>query len=88
MEKKQLDYVISAVGMMGVFTPDHETFWYSEYKKATLSLMESLNKRIAETCHNTKPHVSTFFNAYTEKNQVDEFNGIQSTMNRKERRFF
>jgi hypothetical protein len=28
MEKKQLDYVISAVGMMGVFTPDHETFWY------------------------------------------------------------
>jgi hypothetical protein len=78
MEKKQLDYVISAVGMMGVFTPDHETFWYPEYKKATLSLMESLNKRIAETCHNTKPLVSTLFNAYTEKNHVDEFKRLEN----------
>lgn len=78
MEKKQLDYVISAVGMMGVFTPDHETFWYPEYKKATLSLMGSLNKRIAETCHNTKPLVSTLFNAYTEKNHVDEFKRLEN----------
>ena len=78
MEKKQLDYVISAVGMMGVFTPDHEAFWYPEYKKATLSLMESLNKRIAETCHNTKPLVSTLFNAYTEKNHVDEFKRLEN----------
>lgn len=78
MEKKQLDYVISAVGMMGVFTPDHEAFWYPEYKKATLSLMGSLNKRIAETCHNTKPLVSTLFNAYTEKNHVDEFKRLEN----------
>ena len=78
MDKKQLDYVISAVGMMGVFTPDHEAFWYPEYKKATLSLMESLNKRIAETCHNTKPLVSTLFNAYTEKNHVDEFKRLEN----------
>jgi hypothetical protein len=78
MEKKQLDYVISAVGMMGVFTPDHEAFWYPEYKKATLSLMKSLNKRIAETCHNTKPLVSTLFNAYTEKNHVDEFKRLEN----------
>jgi len=78
MEKKQLDYVISAVGMMGVFTPDHKAFWYPEYKKATLSLMESLNKRIAETCHNTKPLVSTLFNAYTEKNHVDEFKRLEN----------
>jgi len=78
MEKKQLDYVISAVGMMGVFTPDHEAFWYPEYKKATLSLMKSLNKRVAETCHNTKPLVSTLFNAYTEKNHVDEFKRLEN----------
>jgi hypothetical protein len=77
-EKKQLDYVISAVGMMGVFTPDHEAFWYPEYKKMTLSLMESLNKRIAETCHNTKPLVSTLYNAYTEKNHVDEFKRLEN----------
>jgi hypothetical protein len=78
MEKKQLDYVISAVGMMGVFTPDHEAFWYSEYKKATLSLMGSLNKRIAETCHNTVPLVSTLYNAYTEKNHIDEFKRLDN----------
>jgi len=72
-DKKQLDYVISACGMMGVFTPDNEAPWYPTYKQATLSLMESLKKRISETCHNTQPLVSTLYNAYTEKNHVKEF---------------
>lgn len=77
-DKKQLDYVISACGMMGVFTPDHTMPWYPTYKTATLSLMGSLKKRIAETCHNTKPLISTLYNAYTEKNHVSEFKNLDN----------
>lgn len=77
-DKKQLDYVISACGMMGVFTPDHEAPWYPTYKTATLSLMGSLKKRIAQSCHNTKPLISTLYNAYTEKNHVDEFKRLEN----------
>lgn len=77
-DKKKLEYVISACGMMGVFTPDHEAPWYPTYKTATLSLMGSLKKRIAETCHNTQPLISTLYNAYTEKNHVDEFKRLEN----------
>jgi hypothetical protein len=77
-DKKKLEYVISACGMMGVFTPDHEAPWYPTYKTATLSLMGSLKKRISETCTNTKPLVSTLYNAYTEKNHVKEFKGLEN----------
>ena len=77
-DKKQLDYVISACGMMGVFTPDHEAPWFDDYKAATLSLMESLKARIGETCVNTKPLVSTLYNAYTEKNHVKEFERLDN----------
>jgi hypothetical protein len=77
-DKKQLDYVISACGMMGVFTPDHEAPWYPTYKEATLSLMGSLKKRISETCKNTQPLVSTLYNAYTEKNHVKEFERLDN----------
>lgn len=77
-DKKKLDYVISACGMMGVFTPDHEAPWFPVYKKATLSLMESLKSRIGETCHNTTPLVSTLYNAYTEKNHVKEFERLDN----------
>ena len=75
---KKLDYVVSAVGMMGVFTADHEAPWYPLYKRATLSLMKSLKKRIDETCHNTKPLISTLYNAYTEKNHVEEFKRLEN----------
>lgn len=77
-DKKQLDYVISACGMMGVFTPDHTEPWFPVYKQATLSLMESLKARIKETCVNTKPLVSTLYNAYTEKNHVKEFERLDN----------
>lgn len=77
-DKKKLDYVISACGMMGVFTPDHEAPWFPVYKKATLSLMGSLKKRIGDTCHNTQPLVSTLYNAYTEKNHVKEFERLDN----------
>jgi len=78
VDKKKLDYVISACGMMGVFTPDHEASWFPEYKNATISLMGSLKKRIAETCYNTNPLVSTLYNAYTEKNHVEEFKRLSN----------
>lgn len=78
VDKKKLEYVISACGMMGVFTPDHEAPWYPTYKTATLSLMGSLKKRIAETCVNTKPLISTLYNAYTEKNHVKEFERLEN----------
>ncbi len=78
MADKKLDYVISACGMMGVFTPDHTAAWFPVYKEATLSLMESLKKRIGETCVNTKPLVSTLYNAYTEKNHVKEFERLDN----------
>lgn len=70
---KKLDYVISACGMMGVFTPDHEASYFPTYKQATLDLMKSLKKRISETCTLTEPLVSTLYNAYTEKQHVKEF---------------
>jgi hypothetical protein len=63
---KKLDYVISACGMMGVFTPDHNASWFPVYKEATVSLMRSLKSSIAETCVNTEPLVSVLYNAYTE----------------------
>jgi len=70
---KKLDYVISACGMMGVFTPDHEASYFPTYKQATLDLMKSLKKRIGESCTLTEPLVSTLYNAYTEKQHVKEF---------------
>lgn len=70
---KKLDYVISACGMMGVFTPDHTATWYPKYKAATVSLMRSLKTHISNSCVNTDPLISTLYNAYTEKNHVEEF---------------
>jgi len=75
---KKLDYVISACGMMGVFTPDHEAPWYPLYQRATLSLMRTLKQQIAASCHNTNPLVSTLYNAYTEKNHVEEFKRLSN----------
>lgn len=72
MEDKQLEYVISACGMMGVFTPENDAPWFPLYKRATLSLMRTLNRRISETCVNSKPLISTLYNAYTEKGHVEE----------------
>ena len=78
MEDKQLEYVISACGMMGVFTPEHDAPWFSLYKSATLSLMQSLKKKISESCNNSKPLVSTLFNAYTEKGHVDDLHKLNN----------
>jgi len=78
VDKKSLDYVISACGMMGVLSPDHEAPWFPVYKEATQSLMGSLKSRIAETCHNTRPLVSTLYNAYTEKNHVHDFERLDN----------
>ncbi len=75
---KKLDYVISACGMMGVFTPDHNASWFPVYKEATVSLMRSLKSSIAETCVNTEPLVSVLYNAYTEKNHVSEFQRLNN----------
>lgn len=75
---KKLDYVISACGMMGVFTPDHAEPWFPVYKEATVSLMRSLKTRIAETCTYTDPMISTLYNAYTEKNHVEEFKNLDN----------
>jgi len=75
---KKLDYVISACGMMGVFTPDHQAPWFPHYHKATLSLMRSLKQQIASSCHSTTPLVSTLYNAYTEKNHVAEFKRLDN----------
>jgi hypothetical protein len=75
---KKLDYVISACGMMGVFTPDANENWYPLYKETTVSLMRSLKARIAESCVNTDPLVSVLYNAYTEKNHVREFERLNN----------
>lgn len=75
---KKLDYVISACGMMGVFSPDRNVDWFPVYKEATVSLMRSLKSKIAETCVHTDPLVSVLYNAYTEKNHVSEFQHLEN----------
>ena len=75
---KSLDYVISACGMMGVFTPDHAAPWFPLYKRATISLMQNLKRQIAKDAKNTEPLISTLYNAYTEKQHVEEFQRLNN----------
>lgn len=78
MNKLDLNYVISAVGMMGVFSPEPNENFYPLYKQTTLSLMNELNVHIQNTCKHTDSSVSALFNAYTEKSHIDHFKALDN----------
>ena len=72
-DKLKLSYVISAVGMMGIFAPSGEEPWFPEYANTAKSLMNDLNKHIDLTCKNSLPNVSMLYNAYTEEGFIPRF---------------
>jgi hypothetical protein len=74
----KLDYVISAVGMMGVFTPAGNEEWYPDYKRTILSLTSELNTNIKASCIRTEPQVSMLYNAYTEKGHLEGFKALDN----------
>ncbi len=73
-----LEYVISAVGMAGVFTPSGEEPWFPEYKVAVTSLTDSLKSQIDSTCIHSNNSVSMLYNAYTEKGFLPQFKALDN----------
>lgn len=66
MSELNLEYVISACGMMGVFTNHVCDNYHEQHKNNLLQLMECLKESITKKAKNTNPTVATLFNAYTE----------------------
>jgi hypothetical protein len=78
MTKINLEYVISAVGQMGVFTT-HVYENHHDLLKANLhELMSDLKRSIASKVRNTNPTVATLFNAYTEANFSEKFGTLNN----------
>lgn len=77
-DNKKLEYVISAVGMTGVFAPEETDPWFETSKIASKNMIQSLKDKLYANCVNTQPLVSTLFNAYTEKNHVGEFRNFDN----------
>ena len=73
-----LEYVISACGMMGVFTnhvyDNHREVW----RDSLIELMQCLNESIAKKVKNTNPTVATLFNAYTESSFTDRIAALNN----------
>ena len=73
MSKVNLDYVISACGMMGIFTNHIYDNHHDSLKNVLHSLMGDLNRSVQGSAKNTNPTIATLFNAYTEDAFVPRF---------------
>lgn len=76
--KVNLEYVISACGMMGVFTNHIYDNHRDLLKKTLLGLMSEVNKGIENDCHNSNASIATLFNAYTEASFVERFKALDN----------
>lgn len=78
MKKLNLEYVISACGMMGVFTNHVYDNHRELLKQSLLELMQSVNASIKKKSKNTNPTIATLFNAYTESAFTDRFSTLDN----------
>lgn len=78
MKKLNLEYVISACGMMGVFTNHVYDNHRELLKQSLLELMQSVNASIKKKSKNTNPTIATLFNAYTESAFTDRFSALDN----------
>ena len=78
MKKLNLEYVISACGMMGVFTNHVYDNHRDLLKQSLLELMQSVNASIKKKTKNTNPTIATLFNAYTESAFTDRFSVLDN----------
>jgi hypothetical protein len=73
-----LEYVISACGMMGVFTNHVYDNHHAVWKSSLLELMQCLNESVQSKAKNTNPTIATLFNAYTESGFTDRFASLEN----------
>lgn len=78
MSNINLEYVISACGMMGVFTNHVYDNHRPMLKESLLELMGSLKQSIASKAQSTSPTVAVLFNAYTESVFTEKFNALEN----------
>lgn len=74
--RPNLEYVISACGMMGVFTNYVYDNKRAILRQGLLDLMQSLNASIAAKAQSSHPSIAVLFNAYTEGNFVEKFDSL------------
>ena len=79
-DKLHLEYVISACGMMGVFsTPIFETEARTAmFKRILLGMMQTMKESLYSNCSSTRPIVSALYNGYTEKQHVECFEKLDN----------
>lgn len=65
-DKKQVEYVLSAINMMRIYDPKPHHPWYDNFAKATNQLTDLLKAKLKNECKNIDPLVSILFNAFTE----------------------
>lgn len=78
MSKLNLEYVISACGMMGVFTNHTYDNHHALLKTSLLELMKCVNDSIESKAKNTNPTIAALFNAYTESAFTDRFASLDN----------
>lgn len=78
MKKLNLEYVISACGMMGIFTNQIYDNHHNLLKTSLLDLMQEVNNSISKKAKNTNPTIATLFNAYTEGSFTDRFKSLDN----------
>ena len=78
MSKLNLEYVISACGMMGVFTNHVYDNYRAQHNHNLAQLMDCVKESVKKKTKNTNPTIATLFNAYTEASFTDRFESLNN----------
>jgi hypothetical protein len=78
MSKLNLEYVISACGMMGVFTNHVYDNHRDLLKQSLLDLIKGVNDSVHSKVKNTNPTIAALFNGYTEAAFTDRFKALDN----------
>lgn len=78
MKKLNLEYVISACGMMGVFTNHVYDNHRDLLRQSLLELMQGVNESIKKKTKNTNPTIAALFNGYTEASFTERFKELDN----------
>lgn len=78
MKKLNLEYVISACGMMGVFTNHIYDNHRDLLKQSLLELMQGVNDSVKKKTKNTNPTIAALFNGYTEAAFTERFKALDN----------
>lgn len=77
MIRPKLEYVVSAVGMLGIYVLKIDEPWIPKYRKIINELMTETKRRSVEDSPNYDPLISMLYNAYNEGKYIDKLKAVE-----------